>query len=67
MYCDGSLGPTFGGGHDLHTGENANKTASSYSHLGYSYECPLAGQEEKFLTGARNFIVTNYEVYGFNQ
>ena len=66
MYCDSSLGPTFGGGHDLHTGENADKTASSYNHLGYSYECP-PGQHGSFFTGVRNFIVTNYEVYGFNQ
>ncbi|XP_078350460.1 BTB/POZ domain-containing adapter for CUL3-mediated RhoA degradation protein 3-like [Oculina patagonica] len=67
MYCDSNLGPTFGGGHDLHTGENANKTASSYSQLGYSYESPPGGQQEMFFTGVRNFIVTNYEVYGFHQ
>lgn len=65
MYSDSSLGPTFGGGHDLHMAENANTTTSSYSHLGYSYECPL-GQKETFLTGVRNFTVTNYEVFGFN-
>lgn len=65
MYCDSSLGPTFGGGHDLHMAENANTTTSCYSHLGYSYECPL-GQQETFLTGVRNFAVTNYEVFGFN-
>ena len=66
MYCDSSLGPTFRGGHDVHMAENANTTISCYSHLGYSYECPLE-QQETFLTGVRNFTMTDYEVFGFNK
>ena len=67
MYCDSSLAPTFGGGHDLHVhmAENANTATSCYSHLGYSYECHL-GQRETFLTRVWNFTVTDYEVFGFN-
>jgi len=56
-------GPTFGGGHDLHISNNANKNASSYSELGHTYERP-SGQQHTFFTGSRNFIVTDYEVFG---
>ena len=61
--CNSGYGPTFGGGHDLHISENANTNTSSYSGLGNSYQCP-PGQQSTFFTGARNFTVANYEVFG---
>ncbi len=41
-FYDGvGYGPTFGGGHDLYIGTNANSTSSGrYSNLCHSYDCP---------------------------
>ena len=63
--CNISYGPTFGGGHDLHISNNANISGASYSDLGHTYQLP-AGQQSAFFTGARNFYVTDYEVFGFS-
>ena len=63
--CGVSYGPTFGGGHDLHVSTNANISGASYSDLGHTYQLP-AGQQSAFFTGARNFYVTDYEVFGFS-
>ena len=62
IYCDSDCGPTFGGGFDLHISNNANTSGKSYSILGYSYQLPT-GQQNTFFTGARNFDVTDYEVF----
>ena len=41
FYNGGGYGPTFGAGHDLYIGTNANSTSSGrYSNLCYSYDCP---------------------------
>lgn len=61
--CNGLYAPTFGGGHDLHISGNANNNQESYINLGHSYHLP-PGQNNTFFTGARNFTVTNYEVFG---
>ena len=63
--CNSSYGPTFGGGHDLHVSNNANTGGVSYSYLGHTYQLP-AGQQNAFFTGAQNFNVTDYEVFGFS-
>ena len=63
IFCDSSCGPTFGGGHDLHISNNANTSGSSHNNLGFSYQLPT-GQQSTFFTGARNFDVTDYEVFG---
>ena len=65
IVCNSSYGPTFGGGHDLHISNNANISGASYSDLGHTYQLP-AGQQSAFFTGARNFYVTDYEVFGFS-
>lgn len=64
IYCNSSYGPTFGGGHDLYISGNANSNTSSYSLLN-SYECP-SGQQSTFFTGAQNFCVIDYEVFGLH-
>lgn len=61
-----NCGPTFGGGHDLHITENANSNNSSYSNLGFSYECP-SGKQNTFFTGVKTFSVTDYEVFGLQE
>ena len=63
IYCDSSYGPTFGPGHDLHISNDANTTSFSESNLAYSYQLPT-GQQSTFFTGAKNFNVTDYEVFG---
>lgn len=63
IYSDPSYGPSFGAGHDVHISGNANSNTSSYSNLDHSYECP-SGKQNTFFTGARNFSVTDYEVFG---
>ena len=55
----------FGGGHDLRISDNAN-TGPSKSNLGYTYQLP-PGQQNMFFTGATNFTVTDYEVFGLQQ
>ena len=61
--CQWKNGPTFGGGHDLHISHNANTSGASYSYLGHTYQLPT-GQLSTFYTGAQNFDVTDYEVFG---
>ena len=38
IYCNGSYGPTFGGGHDIYIANNSNTETTSYSSLGHSYD-----------------------------
>ena len=63
IYGKSDYGPTFGGGFDFHISNNANTSGASYSNLGYSYQLPT-GQQSTFFTGATNFNVTDYEVFG---
>ena len=62
MCCDSEYGPTFGNGHDLHISGNADRNNNSHSYLG-TYSFP-ARKEDTFFTGAPNFTVLNYEVFG---
>lgn len=68
IYNNRNYGPTFGGGHDLHLANNAGKSRSSYSNLGYSYKPPSnyrygAVKTKSLLAGSYNFYVDEYEVY----
>ena len=67
MYCDPSRGPTFGGGNDLLIRDNCNSTAGSYSNLGTSYLLPPGQTGTTFLTGAKNFLVAEIEVFSVVQ
>nr|XP_058954056.1 uncharacterized protein LOC131781419 [Pocillopora verrucosa] len=60
-----SNGPTFGCGCDLRIADDANTSPSSSSFLGHTYEIPPAWNNTSSLAGGRNFVVTNYEVFGF--
>jgi len=66
IYCNSRYGPTFGRWHDLCISGNANTNTSSYSELGTSYQRP-PGQQNTFFTGAKNFTVTDYEVFSLNK
>lgn len=67
IYCDGSEGPTFGGGHDLKIGNNANVNTDSYTQLGTTYECPPHASSTTFLAGDENFTVDELEVFVFQE
>ena len=62
IYCDGKIGPSFGGGSDLRILKDANMSPSSYSYLGHTYKSP-PGQRSSFFTGDTKFTVENYEVF----
>ena len=71
IVCDHSNGPIFGGnnssGYDLKIANNANTSRSSCTRLGGCYSCPEGKEDlgDVFLTGTKNFIVTDYEVFEF--
>ena len=65
IYCSNIAGPSFGGGCDLYISNLANTSHSSRSNLGHTYQLP-GGYQSTFFTGAREFIVTDYEVFGVN-
>jgi len=66
IYCDDTSGPSFGAGCDLFISDRANTDERTYSNLGHTYQRP-PGQQNTFFTGARNFTVTDYEVFGLQQ
>ena len=64
--CDNRWGPVFGYEYDLHISQDANTNTNSSSSLASSYQCP-PGQRSAFFTGAQNFTVTDYEVFGLHK
>lgn len=68
IYSNVGYGPTFGSGHDLYIANNAGKSRSSYSNLGYAYKTPTKAPysstaAKSMLAGSYNFLVSEYEVY----
>ncbi len=63
MACNSHYGPTFGRGYDLRLAAQPNANSNSYSELGQSYALP-AGRTVYLLAGARNFTVSELEVFG---
>eukprot|EP00957_Ditylum_brightwellii_P083671 6360118-Ditylum_brightwellii.AAC.1 len=57
VYHSRDYGPTFGLGHDISLGEN------SFTHIGYSYECPTDQTDNCFLTGDYNFQLKEVEIF----
>ena len=62
IWCDIDNGPSFEV--DLGISYSENLSASGSSYLGAVYECPPQ-QNNAFFTGQNDFVVTNYEVFGF--
>jgi len=62
IYCNPSYGPTFGGGNDIHISSNSNTNSSSYSKLNNTYKINN-GHDSNFLTGSRNFTVSEIEIF----
>ena len=67
IYCNGSYGPMFGGGHDLKISNDGNTNADSYSQLDHTYECPPHAVNTTFLVGNKNFTVDEVEVFVFQE
>ena len=66
VYDDGSLGPTFGKGHDFSISSNSNLNEKSYSQLGCSYKVPsfiTENEPNSFLAGSEHFNVAEIEVF----
>ena len=59
--------PTWGGGHDLKIAMKCNEQKSSYSNLGYTYNCdPLSyntNEAKAFFGGEYQFKVEELEIY----
>lgn len=67
FYCESSLGPKFGGQRDLEIiSRDGEGNISGFSHLGRSFDTP-PGQQATFLTGKKEFKVTDYEVFGLHE
>jgi len=64
IYCNSSYGPTFGSGHDFYI-PNAANSNNGYVNLNNTYQCPTGQNNNAFLTGNRNFLVSEIEVFGF--
>jgi len=62
IYCNTGYGPSFGSGHDLHISNSSRSVNNNYCNLNNSYNDTL-GRGANTFTGARNFTVTDYEVF----
>jgi len=56
-------GPSFGRNPDLDIATNANRSVSSYSTIGSTYELPASCADKHFLTGSSSFTISEYEVF----
>jgi len=66
IYCSSGYGPTFGANHDLYI-PNAPNSNNGYVSLNSTYQCPTGQNANTFLTGNRNFYVSEMEVFGLKQ
>ena len=59
IFCNSSLGPAFGGGHDF-----VVSNSHSYSNLGYSYRAPPSSADAvSLLAGDNTFSASELEVF----
>ena len=67
IYCNPGYSATFGGGHDIFIGNNANVNTTSYSNLGHSYKHPQftsgSNEAKTLLAGSYNFQVQEIEAF----
>jgi hypothetical protein len=61
-YHNSSYGPTFGSGHDLHLANASNSHNASYTNFPSAY-LDTTGKGNNTFTGARNFTVSDIEVF----
>jgi len=64
IYGSSGYGPTFGGGHDIHIANNANRNTNSNTNFGNSYSVPSGVQEQNtILAGTNTFSPDEVEVF----
>jgi len=64
VFHNSIVGPSFGGGPDLYVESNANAANSeSSSSVGDTYQLPSNTDDPHFLTGSKNFTISEYEVF----
>jgi len=66
IYCNKSYGPVFGSGYDLYIAGSPNSNNCSTT-LNVTYQCPAGQDATTFLTGNKNFTVSEMEVFGFEK
>lgn len=66
IYCSSSIGPIFGGGHDLKIANSPNSNSCS-SKLNHTYQLPVGQKATTFLTGNESFTVSEMEVFMFEK
>ena len=65
VYHQASLGPVFGGGHDLCISPNAHQKYDSYSKTNFTYRPrpTSTSRDTTFFTRSENFLVEEFEVF----
>jgi len=64
IYRGSGIGPTFGGGYDIKTANNANSNRESYARVGHSYSVPSGVQDPNtILAGTFAFTPDVWEVF----
>ena len=67
IWCNSAFGPVFGGGGGCDLAiSNGSNSKNSAVNLNNAYQCPSGQNENTFFTGNKNFLVTELEVFGFN-
>lgn len=66
IYCNKGYGPVFGSGYDLYIASSPNSKNCSTT-LNVTYQCPSGQDATTFLTGNKNFTVSEMEVFGFEK
>jgi hypothetical protein len=61
--CAPQLGPTFGGGHDIHISDECDSSTRNYTNFDYSYKNETGVSGDTVFAGARNFAVRDIEVF----
>ena len=66
ILCQDSLGPTFGRGIDLCIVSEPDSN-NCFARLDNTYQCPAGQDPTKFLAGNETFLVSEMEVFGFEE
>ena len=66
IYCSSDYGPTFGDNYDLCISCTPNSNNCDVD-LNSTYQCPTGQDGNTFLTGNPNFLVSEMEVFGFDE
>jgi hypothetical protein len=63
IYCNGTYGPTFGNGHDLHVCDGCDRANGSWTKLGTAYSAGAGDEENRYLALVAKFRVQEIEIF----